>query len=140
MLPHFDTHIQDVYTAWRIAIHRVWHLPLRTHNTMLAHVAGVMKQELWFAKRCIKFSKMALMSNNNTVCTISNLSRYSSDPIMGPDMKHFNDKYCMDESNVYTTWKCMCENNEDVIRVCMQVKELVGMRDRCIDGVQMGRI
>ncbi len=41
----------------------------------------------------------------------------------------------MDESNVYATWKCLCENNEDVFRVCMQVKERVDMRDRCIDGV-----
>ncbi len=32
------------------------------------------------------------------------------------------------------TWKCMCENNEDVIRVSMQVKALVDMRDRCTDG------
>jgi hypothetical protein len=38
MLPHFDDNIQDVYTAWRIAIRRVWHLPWR------------MDPELWFAK------------------------------------------------------------------------------------------
>ncbi len=36
---------------------------------------------------------------------------------MSTNMKPFNDKYCMDERNVYTTWKCMCDNNEDVIRV-----------------------
>ncbi len=41
----------------------------------------------------------------------------------------------MDERNVYTNWKCMFENNEDVIRICMQVKELFDMRDVCIDGV-----
>ncbi len=41
----------------------------------------------------------------------------------------------MDERNVHTIWKCMCENNEDVIKVCMHVKELVDMRDRCIEGV-----
>ncbi len=50
-------------------------------------------------------------------------------------MKPFNDKYCMDERNVFTTWKYMSENNEDVIRVCMQVNELVDTKDRCIDGV-----
>ncbi len=44
MLPHFDTNIQDVYTAWRIAIRRVWRW--RTHNNMLTHVAGVMEPEL----------------------------------------------------------------------------------------------
>ncbi len=29
----------------------------------------------------------------------------------------------------------MCEKNEDVIIVCMQVKELVDMRDKFVDGV-----
>ncbi len=73
MLPHYDTNIQDMYTAWRIDIRRVWLLPRRTHNNMFAHVARVMKLELWFAKRCIKFIKMALIFKNNTVCAISNM-------------------------------------------------------------------
>ncbi len=102
---------------------------------MFAHVAGVMEPELWFAKRCIKFIKMALISENNTVCTISNMGQYSSYSIMGANIKLFNDKYCMDERNMYATWRDMCEKNEDVIRVCMQVKELVDMRDRYVDGV-----
>ncbi len=54
---------------------------------------------------------------------------------MGADINLFNDKYCMDERNVYATWRGMCEKDEDVIRVCMQVKELVDMRDRYVDGV-----
>ncbi len=41
----------------------------------------------------------------------------------------------MDDRNVYATWMDMCEKNEDVIRVCMQVKELVDMRDKYVDGV-----
>ncbi len=53
MMPHFDTNIQDVYTTRRIAIRRVWHLPWRIYNNMLARVAGVMEPELWFSKRCI---------------------------------------------------------------------------------------
>ncbi len=54
---------------------------------------------------------------------------------MGDNMKPFNDKYCMDEKSVYATSKCMCENNEDVIKVCMQERKLVDMRDKCVDGV-----
>ncbi len=54
---------------------------------------------------------------------------------MGANIKPFNDKYCMDEKTVYATWSSMQEKNEDVIRVCMQVKELVDMRDKYIDGV-----
>ncbi len=54
---------------------------------------------------------------------------------MGANIKLFNHKYCMDERNVYATWRGMWEKNEDVIRVCMQVKELVDIRDRYVDGV-----
>ncbi len=50
-------------------------------------------------------------------------------------MKLFNDEYDKDESNVFATWKCMCENNEDVITVCMPIKTLVDMNYRCIDEV-----
>ncbi len=60
---------------------------------------------------------------------------YSSYSVMGTNIKLCNDKYCMDERNVYATWMGMCEKNEDVIKVCMQVKELVDMRDKYVDGV-----
>ncbi len=68
---------------------------------------------------------MALISENNTVCTVSNMCQYSSYSIMDANIKHFNDNYCMDERNVYARWRDICEKNEDVIRVCMKVKELI---------------
>ncbi len=54
---------------------------------------------------------------------------------MGANIKYCNDKYCMDEINVYPTWRYMCEKNEGVIRVCMQIKELDDMRNKYLDGV-----
>ncbi len=54
---------------------------------------------------------------------------------MGANIKLFNDKYCMDERNVYVTWRDTCGKNEDVIRVCLQVKEPVDMRDKYVYGV-----
>ena len=57
--PLLDVNIQSLYTAWRIAIRRVWRIPWTTHNEMLAHIAGVIDPEYWFAKRCIRFIKMA---------------------------------------------------------------------------------
>ncbi len=50
-------------------------------------------------------------------------------------MKLYNDIYDVDDRNVCRTWKCMCENNEDVFKVCMQVKELVDIKERWMDGV-----
>ncbi len=78
---------------------------------------------------------MALIFENNTVCTISNMGQHSSYSIMNANIKLFNDKYCMDERNVYATCRDICEKNEDVIRVCMQVKELVDMRVKYVNGV-----
>ncbi len=53
---------------------------------------------------------------------------------MDSNMKLFNDTYCIDEcsqlGNAYVG-----NANEDVITLCMQVKELVDMRDRCLDVV-----
>ncbi len=71
---------------------------------------------------------MALISENNPVCTISNMNQYSSYSIMGANIKLFNDKCCMDERNEYSTWRRACV--KDIIRICMQVKELVDMRDK----------
>ncbi len=50
---------------------------------------------------------------------ISNGMRYGSRSIMGANCKHLNRKYCMDESNVYSKWKHVCANNEELIRICM---------------------
>ncbi len=41
----------------------------------------------------------------------------------------------MGESNVYSKWKHAFDNNEELIRRCMQVKELINMRDRCMNGI-----
>ncbi len=73
---------------------------------------------------------MMMMMMMMIMMAISNMGQYSSYSIMGDNIKLFNDKYCMDERNVYATWRGMCEKNEDVIRVCMLVKELVDMRDK----------
>ncbi len=54
---------------------------------------------------------------------------------MGDKFKLLNRKYCMDESNVYSKCKYVCVNNEELIRICVQVKELINMRDRCMNGI-----
>ncbi len=54
---------------------------------------------------------------------------------MGANFKHLNRKYCIDGSNVYSKWKHVCANNKELIRICMQVKELINMRDRCMNGI-----
>ncbi len=86
-----------------------------------------------FEKRCIKFIKMALVSKNCTVHTISNMGWYGSHSIMGANFKYLNRKYCMDESNVYSKWKHVCANYEELIRIYLC--KLINMRDRCMNGI-----
>ncbi len=46
LLPFFDVKIQELYIAWRVAVHTVWHVPWRTHNNMLAYIVGVMEKDV----------------------------------------------------------------------------------------------
>ncbi len=61
------------------------------------------------------------------------MGQCSSYSIMGVNIKLINHKYCTDDG-VYISdmevWKCMCEHNENSIKVCMQVKELVDLSNR----------
>ncbi len=41
---------------------------------------------------------------------------------------------------MFLTWKCLCEKNEDVSRVYIQVKELADMMDIYVDGLLIGGI
>ncbi len=50
LLPLLDVKIQELYIAWRVAVCRVWCVPWRTHNNMLAHIAGVMDSEFILKK------------------------------------------------------------------------------------------
>ncbi len=81
-----------------------------------------MDSKFVFEKRCIKLIKMALVSENCTVHTISNMGLYGPPSIMRPNFKYLNRKYCMGESNVYSKWKHVCANNKELITICMQVK------------------
>ncbi len=52
---------------------KVRRVPWTTHCNVLPHIAGVMDPELWFSKRCIRFIKISLNSDNVTVRTIINV-------------------------------------------------------------------
>ncbi len=68
----FNNCMDDIYIAWRIAICKIWRVPWTNLCNLLPYLASVMDPELWFSKRCIKFIKMALNSDNIIVRTIIN--------------------------------------------------------------------
>ncbi len=66
----FNSCMEEIY----IAIHRVWRVPWTTHCKLLPHLANCMDIELWFSRRCMRFSKMAMNPSNIVVKTITNMS------------------------------------------------------------------
>ncbi len=76
-----------------------------------------MEPELLFAERCIEFTEIVLMCENNSLycccccffCVFSVLLLTLVDTVHIQlwvlILKLFNDNYCMDEGNVNTTWK-----------------------------------
>ena len=131
ILPLFNTCMESVYTAWRVAMRKVWRLPWLTHCNLLPHISGNIGIELWFAKRCIKFLEMAYNSDNAVVRTIARMSDYGTYSIMGGNRRYLQCHYDMNVHNIYKHWKCLCENEDNIIRISSQVKELCEWRDSC---------
>ncbi len=81
--PHVNICVDDGYITWRIEMCKVWRILWSNHCYLLPHLASVMDPQLWFSKRCIKFIKMALNSDNIIVRTIINIGLRGSQSIIG---------------------------------------------------------
>ncbi len=119
--------MDDVYIGWILTMHKVW----TTHCNLLPHLAGVMDPELWFSKRCIKFIKITLNSDNIIVRTIPNVGLNGTQCIIGGNWRHLRAKYGMEESNVMKSWDEKCKNGCESVIVCEQIREMCSWRDRC---------
>ena len=95
ILPMFNNCMEELYTALRVAIRKVWRVPWITHCNMLLHIAGCMGIELWCAARCIKYIKMARESKkvNVVIKTIANMGINGSYSIMGGNKRHLDLKF-----------------------------------------------
>ena len=116
-----------------MALRRVWRVPWRTHCELLPHLAGVMAPELWFSKRAINFSKLALNNPNTYVQYVSKMSVYGAYSIMGGNIRWLKYKYDMNTKEVIGKWKFICGSSrqKELIRQSSQIIELCGLRDRC---------
>ena len=95
VLPVFDKCMEDIYTAWRIGICRVWHVPWTTHCILLPHLSGCMDIELWFSKRCIKCLKMVMNSKNTVVKIITNMGINGMHSVMGRNLRSMESRFSM---------------------------------------------
>ena len=129
LIPLFDDSMEVVYRAWRVAVRRVWKVPWMTHGDLLPHLAQVMAPQLWFAKRSIKFAKMALESRNPVVKHITAMGLYGSHSILGGNIRLLNVEYKLNSNVINKLWLNKCNELNDAIRVGDQIRELCTIRD-----------
>ncbi len=60
------------------------------------------------------------------------MGRFRTYSIMGRNIRLLIAKYDMNVKNVVKAWNERISKNEELVRVCEQVKEVVEMRDRYI--------
>ncbi len=78
---------------------------------------------------------MALNSSSQNVKWISNMGYFGTYSIMGGNIRLLIEKYDMNVKNVVKAWNEIISKNEELVRVCEQVTEVVGIRDRYIGSV-----
>ena len=138
LLPVYDKNtMEGLYVAWRIAIRRVWRIPPTTHNNMLPIIAGVLPPNLCFDKRAINFCNQLLKSENQTVNMITGMAIDGSHSVLGQNIKYLSNKYKLNTNEVKKYWSKECQEQNELLRLCEQVKELCMMRDSPHDDVLM---
>ncbi len=77
--------------------------------------------ELWVSRRCIRFIKMAMNSDNVVVSTIINMGIGGFQSVMGRNLRLMQSRFKMEERHVVTLWNHKCDN----------VREPCECRDKC---------
>ena len=135
-LPVYDINIMNnLYVAWRTAIKKVWRVPWTTHSNILPILAGVMPPNLNFDKRAIKFSNQLLKSKNKTVNMITGMAIHGSHSVLGQNIKYLSYKYKLNINEVNRCWERKCNEQNELTRLCYQIKELCILRDSPYDNI-----
>ncbi len=107
-------------------------LIIRNIAQRLQHLAGCMDIELWFSRRCIRFLKMAMKSDNVVVRTIINMSIGGFHSVMGINIRLMQSRFKMEERNVLKVLNHKSDNESDAVRLSVHVRELCGWRNICV--------
>ncbi len=67
----------DVCVAWRRALRKLWNVPYRTHNKILAILSNNLPLEMSLDKCFIKFSNNVLNHSTGTNKSVASLSLYN---------------------------------------------------------------
>ena len=128
LVPMSGSVMNQVYTAWRVALRRVLRLPTRTHGFLLPLVANVLPPDVWLAKRYLSFYDKGCKSGNSLVKYVFNVMARGKHSVLGMNVRLVKHKY----RNISQNDPCIdnCDDSaEENIALACQVLELISMRD-----------
>ena len=88
-----------------------------------------MPPELSLANNAISFANSLLKSDNPVVKMVTGMGMYGYHSILGQNMKYLQTKYNLNAKVVNEKWRKTCQEQEEKVRLCHQIKELCYMRD-----------
>jgi hypothetical protein len=136
----YSKQIEKLYVSIRKAQRRIWQLPNRCHNNLLAGITGMLPPDLFLYKRFTKFVINGLKHKNVTVNFIFNNCILSKSR-MGRNCRYLLQRFNLriqdlknkELSYCYSKILKHAEIPEEIGMICSQVKELVYMRDNVIE-------
>ena len=66
---------------------------------------------------------------------ITGMGRYGKYSILSSNIRHLTPKYEINCKVINSKWKSLCQDQDEIIRVCEQIKELCFMRDTHNTGI-----
>jgi hypothetical protein len=126
---------ERLFTAVRKAQRRMWGLPNICHRRYLPIITGMLSPDVMFHKRFLKFFVTGLRHKNDAVSHIFTNSLNISSR-MGNNFRYIIQKYKLSLydvrtksiGNLMSVFHRIRPNEEDV-RICSQIRELINMRD-----------
>ncbi len=74
---------------------------------------------------------MAMKSDNVVVRTIINMGIQGFHSVIQDNIRLMKSRFKMEERNVIKVWNHKCDNENDTVRLSVQVREFCEWRDKC---------
>ena len=133
-----NTGFDDICTAWRKVMRRVWNIPNRTHNVLLPHIAMCIPPDVFLLQRFIGFFYDGILSINSVLSNmfynslhystrLGNNMRYVFEKC-GYYFRYFNTTTCFMLKNACLRKWAKTFTDNDVYKG-RQIRELIKHRD-----------
>ncbi len=96
----------DICVAWRRALRKLWNVPYRTHNKILAILSNNLPLEMNLDKRFIKLSNNVLNHSTGIIKSVASLSLYNPSSTFNRNNNYVCQMYgsSINASSVFKVW------------------------------------